>query len=132
MKNRPKLMHSLADNLERLIAKNPHLSTNKAIEERSGVSRSTVQRIRAKEEVSPSIDKVEAIASAFNVTASELLSQGVEMATQEERETAAMDGMIELMVLYQQASARDRENIIELARAAAKRGALRWVRAANN
>lgn len=132
MKNRPKLMHSLADNLERLIAKNPHLSTNKAIEERSGVSRSTVQRIRAKEEVSPSIDKVEAIASAFNVTASELLSQGAELAAKEEHVTTAMDEVIELLALYQQAGARDRENILELARSAAKRGALRWGRTANN
>lgn len=44
---------------------------------------------------------------------------------------ATTDEIIELIALYQQASKRGRENILDLARSAVKQSALRWKRTAN-
>lgn len=44
---------------------------------------------------------------------------------------AATDEIIELIALYQQASKRGRENILDLARSAVKQNALRWKRTAD-
>lgn len=42
------------------------------------------------------------------------------------------DEIIELLALYQQASIRERQNILDLARSIGKRSALRWVRSGND
>lgn len=46
-------------------------------------------------------------------------------------DSADSDEIIELVILYQQSSVRGRQNILDFARGAAKRGAARWTRASD-
>lgn len=50
----------------------------------------------------------------------------------DDQSKAITDQIIELLALFQLASPRERENILDLARSIAKRNALRWVRASND
>lgn len=63
-----------ADRIDYLMKVTPSLDTNEKIGERSGLSANTVRRIRGKEDIDPSIGKVEAVANAFGLTLAELVS----------------------------------------------------------
>ena len=54
---------NIADRLEYLMKVNPDLSTNQKIEERSGVSKNTVRRLRLREDVDVSLANTEAVAN---------------------------------------------------------------------
>lgn len=63
----------LAVNLKKRMAKQPDLDSSAKLEQRSGVGHSTINRI-VNAAVSTTLDKVEAIASAFGIPPLELLS----------------------------------------------------------
>lgn len=105
------------------------LTTNKAVGERSGVGRSTVQRIRAREG-STTIDKIEAIASVFGVTAADLLAETKSANQEIERSAGFADEIIQLISLYQQANEMGRKFIMDSALGADKGLPARWTRIA--
>lgn len=61
--------------MRELIDKSLDLQTQNAVAKRTGLNQSTIGRI-LHEQVAASIDNVESIASAFNVDAAELLTEG--------------------------------------------------------
>lgn len=65
---------NIADRLEYLMRVNPDLSTNQKIEDRSGVSKNTVRRLRMREEVDVSLANTEAVANAFGLSLAEFVS----------------------------------------------------------
>ncbi|PUA19608.1 S24 family peptidase [Glaciimonas sp. PCH181] len=83
MKNR-KLINVLATNLTRLMEGSQGLRTIDQLSKKSGVGRGTVDRVK-KGEVSTTLDKVEAIADAFGVSAASLLSTYAENLGQTEK-----------------------------------------------
>jgi transcriptional regulator with XRE-family HTH domain len=119
MKNQSKLMDYLADNLKKLMDSHDTLKTDKAIEEKSHVGRSTVQRIRAREGTT-TLDKVEKIAAAFEVSAADLLSEGGRVAETPDR-SARVEDIVELITLFNQATEGGRNQILVAAHRAKKR-----------
>jgi len=78
MKTKMKLSEILAENLTKLMAENEYLDTLVKLAEKSGLGYGTVERVK-KATVATSIDNVEAIARAFNVTVAALLSKNMEV-----------------------------------------------------
>lgn len=65
----------IADRLNFLMASNADLNTNQKVEDRSGVSKNTVRRLRGAEGgVDVSLAKVEMVAAAFGLTLSEFVA----------------------------------------------------------
>ncbi len=68
-----KLRKMIAMRLRELMARSQNLQTQNAVAKRTGLNQSTIGRI-LHEQVSATLDNVESIANAFNVDATELLT----------------------------------------------------------
>lgn len=118
MKNFPKLMDCLSDNVKNLMGSHDTLRTDEALGSKSGAGRSTVQRIRVKEGTT-TLDTVDKIAAAFNVPAADLLSVGGK--ARPNSRNSSIEDIIELLKLFDQATEAGRNQILVMAHRAEKR-----------
>ncbi|MFZ6727373.1 helix-turn-helix domain-containing protein [Undibacterium sp. MH2W] len=75
MENKQLIGEILAENLSQLMAGSSTLNTYEKVAKRSGIGKGTVERI-SKNQVSTSISNLEALADAFNVSVTSLITKG--------------------------------------------------------
>jgi len=78
MKNKTDLNSVLADNLARLMQSHEHLRTLSKVSEFTGLSTATIDRIK-KATVSTSLENLTALANAFNVSVTSLITKDMEV-----------------------------------------------------
>lgn len=112
----------LANNLTKLMGERG--LTDAGLEEMSGVGRSTVQRVR-KQETSPTLDNIAAIAKALKIKLSDLLSNGGRASVEPERPSVAVESIVDLISVYGRVHDETRNEILEFAKSLEERDRLR-------